>query len=211
MVVLPEFKKVADLTRQSKIEKEKLMALGVKLADLEGIEEVVLSEKVDFSLAALPRNKEVMKTISLFNSLAQLTQTQVDSLEVAPGEIATESPTMVGPDLENLTLRLKLSGENLQQLVDFLNQVEQSLPLMNITTFRLNSAGDFSSSQLMVASYFSSLPSSLDKIEAPLKKITKEDELVLDSIKNFKKPQLALMEVPEATGTSSVRTDPFAN
>lgn len=211
MVVLPQFKKVTDLNQQLKIEREKLVALGAKLADLEGIDEMVLGERVSFSLSALPKNKDVMKTISLFNGLAQLTQTQIDSLEVSPGEIATESPTMVDPDLENLTFRLKFSGENSQQLVDFLNQIEQSLPLMNITTFRLNTAGDFSPSQLTVVSYFSSIPSSLDTIDAPLKKVAKEDELILDSIKDYKKYQIVLMEVPEATGTSSVRTDPFAN
>lgn len=210
-VVLPQLRKTSDLKDQLKINKEKLSSLRIKLADLEGIDEAVLSERVTFSLAALPGEKEIMKIISLFNGLAQITQVHIDSLDVSPGELASESAAVVNPNLENLSFKMKVTTPDRQSMVDFLTQVEQSLPLLNLSFFRINNTEGESQAQITIISYFSPPPSNLGKIDTPVKKVTKEDERLIESIRDYKKYQVSFIEVPVATGTSSFRTDPFSN
>jgi len=213
VIIIPRFQKNAILKKDVDYKKTILLKLQAKLNELEGIDEYSLKEKVDFSLTALPKSKDVLKTASELKGLAWKGQVFLETLEVNPGSIATESsiPTQ-NPGLSAVSFKLVVIGEK-EKIVSFINNLELSLPLINVKSFKITNFEQFSKVQLTVETYFAAPPRELGKIEAPLAKLTKKEEEVYEDFKKMEVydekslPTESIVATPSAGGE---RVDPFA-
>jgi hypothetical protein len=148
IVIVPQVQSIIKLQQKVAKEDKQLVSLKQKVLQLN---EVLISPeymKVDVVNQALPSKKPVLELLSsLSNSLSE-SGVQLDSLEVSPGLIATQSADstvkrrkVVKKGEEFLALSLKISG-SFSQAEHFMKLVEEMSPFTTITSFDLSERTD---------------------------------------------------------------------
>jgi len=207
LVLIPRVKMILQLNSQVRESEKRLGRLTAKAADLEGLDAVALKERRDFSLRVVPQTKNVMEFVTLFSNLAQNSQVYLSSLEVSPGDISTQSGIVTSPEgLEILPFEVIVEGTR-ERILDFISQVEKSIPLMSVRLFKIAEGGGAARAQLRAESYVAPLPKNLGKIDSPLVKLSQEDEEVFKLLENFKTYEVGWTSTP---ASFSGRTDPFS-
>jgi len=145
------------LVSQTGEDRRKLMELNEEKAELN--EKVVsfralLSDNFELqeemAEAALPKVKPVFEVLSILTEVAGDTSVVVKELSSSPGNVASGSSQVVGSaksssrpksnvkvDYEELDITLEISG-NLQNVNDFLLELSQSLPLMDVEEIKIS-------------------------------------------------------------------------
>lgn len=208
-ILIPRLQIALALREEVKSENILLEKLTTKANSLEGIDEASLKEKLDISLNAILDNKDVMKAVSLFKNLAQDKQVFVESINVSPGEIATETAGSKIADLEILDFNIKILGD-WNRILEFFGALEEVVPLANITTLKINNSSNTSLAQINVETYLSPLPKVLGKIDLPIPKITTEEEGVLEVLEKFRKYEIIVQEFPSSSVSGVPRFNPFS-
>jgi len=209
-VILPRF--TISLSLLDKIEERKnfLSGLTAKENDLNGLDENSLKEKVDFSLSALPEEKNFLKIVSTINKLARDSQVYIESLEVSPGEVATETAQLKAPEVDRLTFQVKVTGEQ-SNVENFLFEIEESLPIFVIRTVKINNSNRNSQAQLILENFFTKYPLSLGKVSAPLAKLSKEDDKLFETLKKMKSYPVESLDITGGGFESANKVDPFSS
>lgn len=208
LIIIPNLKKANTLRKEIKSENILLEKLTTKAAALEGIDEASLKEKLNISLDAILDNKDVMRLVSLFKSIAQDKQVFIESLNVSPGEITSEAASSKKTDLGTLKFNIKILGD-WKRILEFFGTIEEIVPLTNITSIKINNSSNTSSAQIDVETYQSPLPKVLGKIESDAPKITQEEESVLGLLEKFKRYDIIVQELP-SSASGEQRFNPFS-
>ena len=213
-VLLPRIRLTQEMAQDLKIRKDRLQKLSAKLSDLEGLDEFSLREKTNLALKILPDQKDVLKPVSVLNAIAFKSQVYIESLEVQPGEVSSQSAAAAGKEVEveNLGFKVKTLG-TWERTLDFLFGVEKTLPLMNINTFKINNSGQAAILQLEAGTFRSPLPTTLGKVDAVLPKLSAKEEENLSLIKEFQEyesPQISIeLSAGEGSVSATGRSSPF--
>lgn len=209
-VILPRL--TISLSLLDKIEERKnfLAGLTAKENDLNGLDENSLKKKVDFSLSALPGEKNFLKIVSTINKLSRDSQVYIESLEVSPGEVATEAAQTKALEVDKLTFQIKVAGEQ-SNVKNFLFEVEEALPIFVIKTVKVNNTDRNSQAQLILESYFTKYPLSLGKVSAPLAKLSKEDDKLFEALEKMKVYPLESLDMAGVESESVKKVDPFSS
>jgi len=209
IVLIPRFKKVIEFKELIKEKNLRLEKLSSKLADLEGLDEVSLKNKADLTLKAIPDKKDVMVILSLLTNISQVSQINLDSLKVSPGEISSESAAQKSNSMEIINFEIKAIGDRIK-ILDFLKKIEGVIPLLNIGKVKIGKYEQNFSVQVSVENYYSGLPKSLGKIDSPLPKLTKEEENASSLLDGFEfYERLRESPIPSPPTSSEGRSSPF--
>lgn len=213
VVLIPKVNQVRDLYLKTKEASARLERLTLKLSELEGIDEGALVQRKELSLRAIPDNKSIMQTVSSISNFVRDSDLLITSLEVSPGEISTQSASQKKDKLDRLRLAIDLEGKP-ENVLNFIERVENLLPLISLNTFSINSYQNQSRVSLIIESFSAALPEGLGKLEAPLLKINETDEGTLRKLETFENLETGagkIYTLPEALPTSaSPRQDPFS-
>jgi len=209
LILLPRFRLVQEMGSELKIRKDRLQKLSIKLSDLEGIDEFSLREKTDLALKILPDQKDILKPVSVLNALAFKEQVYLESLDVRPGEVSSQSATTAAKEVkvENLGFKIKTLG-TWERTLDFLFGIEKTLPLLNINTFKINNSGRAAILQLEAETFRSPLPTTLGKVDAALAKLSTSEEESLSLIKDYQEFATPQISIELSTGEGSVSAGP---
>jgi len=208
LVLIPRIKIILQLKVKAKATEERLVRLTAKISDLEGLDAVGLAEKRDLVLKAIPRSKEVMNVVNLISGLADKTQIKVESIQVSPGEISTESGEMKKlEEVETLPFHVVVEGEN-EKIFEFLELLEKSLPLIFVNSFKFGKTAGVSRAEIALESYSSFLPKTLGKIDSPLVKIDDEEEKIFKILGDFESYSANFVFSPSSP--SEERENPFS-
>ena len=125
-----------------------------------------------------------------------------------PGGISTGSaqPKKEEKGLPFIPISLIVSGGS-EQIRDFIQKVENVIPLMRIVTLNLSNKEDnFTEANIVLNAYFQPLPQNIGQLEQPISLITQEEESTYQSLSGLSSvaTESSLLEV------SSGRENPFS-
>jgi Tfp pilus assembly protein PilO len=179
---LPRFEQIKGIYDSLQKERESVSKLQAKIQDLETLNEFELSEKSERLLTALPSLKNPVGMMMMVDQLAEENSLLVEELKVSPGEVATEAAEIA--EVGELVFKLTLSG-SISQFLNFLKVANQSLPLVNLQIKNFDISGQNFSTDVTLVGYYSGLPKTLGKTEAPVPKLTSEEERFLNQLREY--------------------------
>lgn len=178
----------------------KLVKLRNKVRQLETASDPQFQSQMGLVNALLPSKKPLVEALSGINTAQIASQAQVVSIELNPGEIATDSAQLTqdvnvtGPTT-TLTMYLTIQG-TLNQINQFLEAVERTTPLITVTELTLTPldgqglvGGDESGTKLysarltLDASYF--IQSINSEAETDLPQVSLDQQRILNELGSF--------------------------
>lgn len=175
----PRLLEIGSINRKLSTDKKTLAKLTQKVANLEGIDTVELSSKVDETFKVLPTEKEVPNVLITLKALTEEVGISLKGIELNPGEISTASAiskNIQKAGLPSLTLGITVSGDK-DKIKAFLDKLNTVAPLMRIEKLSFSQSKEFTTtSGLVLNTFFLSLPESMGPVEVPLPVITKQEE-----------------------------------
>ena len=182
VVLLPKFNQVKKIYTNIQKDRERNTKLQAKVHDLETLNEYELSEKSEILLMALPSLKNPAGMIVLVGELAENNGLLVESLNVSPGEVATESAEIA--EVEKLVFKLSLAGE-ISQFLNFLKITGESLPLIDLQIKSFDISGQSFTTEVSLIGYYSGLPKTLGKADSAVPKLSNQEEELLEQLRKF--------------------------
>ncbi len=181
-IFLPRFEQIKETYDSLQRERKRVSQLQAKIQDLETLNEYELSEKSERLLTALPSLKNPVGMMTMVDQLAEENSLLVEELRVSPGEVATEAAEIT--EEEELVFKLTMSG-SISQFLNFLKVANQSLPLVTLQIKNFDISGQSFSTDVTLVGYYSGLPKTLGKAEAPVPKLTPEEEKLLNQLREY--------------------------
>jgi len=204
----PKIMGLSQIQKGNAVERKKLAQLSQKVASLEGLDLNELVTKSDTLLKILPAEKDVPSFMSSLKVVGQQTNVSLKTLKMDPGGISTGSaqPKKEEKGLPFIPISLIVSGGS-EQIRDFIQKVENVIPLMRIVTLNLSNKEDnFTEANIVLNAYFQPLPQNIGQLEQPISLITQEEESTYQSLSGLSSvaTESSLLEVP------SGRENPFS-
>jgi Tfp pilus assembly protein PilO len=179
---LPRFEQIKGIYDSLQKGRARVSQLQTKIQDLETLNEYELSGKSEMLLTALPSQKNPVGMMTMVDQLAEENGLLVEELKVSPGEVATEAAEIT--EAGELVFKLTMSGD-ISQFLNFLKVANQSLPLVTIQIKNFDISGQSFSTDVTLIGYYSGLPKTLGKAEAPVPKLTSEEEELLNQLRGY--------------------------
>lgn len=212
--VIPQFKEAWDLRNQHMAEKPKLEKLKQKLASLENIRFAPEFAQVDLVNQALPSKKPLLDLMVSLNNISILSGAVIESFELAPGMIATDSTSLQANarnvknqgDVDTLDVDMTIVGSD-ESVQKFLDELEKIAPFTTITKLSLGSLlaeGEVNpeidasgrKAEVSASTFFFTKPIKAT-VEAQLPVVEMADQLVLNQL-----AQLIPTDLPEQTSVA---------
>ncbi len=213
--VVPAF--LGDLDLQQKLQDEKnlLAQLNQKVDSLQQSVYLSNADSVKDVNLALPSEKPLLALLATTNQLAQSSGVTVANVDTSPGKLATTSGKLTAPDTSNpsdpannpnlprevrtLNIQVEVRG-TLAQINQFIQQMEQATPFVNISQIALSSLAQgantnastsqdvFSAKLNLTTYYFAQSVSVL--VDAPLPDIGPQEQDLLKNLSSFIFPEV---------------------
>lgn len=205
----PKIIDLIEIQKKNSEERKKLAQLSQKVAALEGLDINELTAKSDLLLKILPAEKDIPNFLTALKIISQQTNVTLKSLKTDPGAISTVSAkpkTKEQKGLPSVPFDLIVRGEN-DMIKDFLQKVENVMPLMRIEIVSLSNREDnFVEASLILNAYFQPLPQNIGPLEQSISLVTQEEENTYQTLSGLE---------PAATESSllevvSGRENPFS-
>ncbi|MBP9819686.1 hypothetical protein KBC79_03030 [Candidatus Woesebacteria bacterium] len=208
--ILPQLNASWTLFNQWQAEKPKLEKLKAKLVELQNVQFTAEYGQKQIVESALPSHKPLLELLSSLNNIAAVHQVTIDHFQINPGEIASDAASLApnnkkknttGPNnVDSLDLELKVSG-TFEDVTNFLVTVEKVAPFTSIRSMSFGDkdkdtevlANRVLEATLQTRTYFFT-QSVKATIEAPLPKLTAQDQQVLGELASF-----STIELPDQT------------
>ena len=205
---------------REKLTKE-LTKLEDKLEALEGIDEILIEERVKKMEEVFPSKKPVVALMGSLSALSGEHNLSFGGVTLRPGVLGEElsvdkkknankkTVSVFPKELKDLRFGFQVAGD-FSNLVNFMNDLENLAPLMKIEEIGLTvksspyleGAKISVIADIEVASYYQLPPASLGSVSTPLKLLNREDEAYLNRLFNFKAYEAVIPVAP--TGKSDL-------
>lgn len=147
--LIPLFRSAGTALRKIETRQKEEKALSQKVAVLSQIDQAVLKERTKVIKAALPETKDVIAYLGAVDGLSRELGLSFGGITIAPGEVSgkDEKTSKTGKNkrtvstLNVLDTDIKISGTK-DGIYAFLRQVEQTLPLMQVSDVNVALAGE---------------------------------------------------------------------
>jgi len=202
IVIVPQFQGAFKSRKENIAAQKKLAQLRKKTVALDAVRSLPVYQQQELINKILPSRKAVFELLSALEQMGQRSGVSLSDLELAPGLLATESAQAqknarvssenVRLGVETVTLRLNVTGGR-AQINQFLQSVNQVMPLTSVTKMDLQSAGGDNQlntsnsqykNQIELSTYFFTKSVSAT-VESELPALGAEEEVVLKSLGNF--------------------------
>jgi Tfp pilus assembly protein PilO len=222
--IFPQVSQSLQLYQESQLEATKLKTLQSKVSALDQIRDLQQADRTKVD-QILPSEKPLLQLITALNTVASQSQVTLSEIQLNPGKISTQSGTLTGispggtagasgsatrpaavtqmatnrsaSGVEKLTVGLTVSG-SLEQINQFLENIENVVPITDVTSIQLATAGRSTSvvatgsanpaagfqAQLKLSTYFFTQPI-LATVEAPLPKVGAREQQLLGNLNTF--------------------------
>jgi len=133
---------VIDLIAEQSQETAKLKSLEGKVVQLQAVTTPTIASQSELVNLLLPSQKPLLELLNTLNTVSTSAQISLDSFELSPGELSSQSaqvaevPNVSGTGV--LSVEFIASG-TLGQLNQFMSTLEQTTPLITITELSLRS------------------------------------------------------------------------
>lgn len=179
-----------------------LNKLKAKLTDLQSLNEFELVDRNNLSVRAIPEIKNPLGTLISLRSLATDLGVDIEEISVTVGGVSSESAKIEETGIAKINFKVKMNGSK-TAIFDFFKKIEESLPIVTADSVKVSMSGESATADLNVNSYYLSFPTTIGKIDDPVKKLSSDEEKLIDKIRGFS-------YIPPTTFTPAQgRSDPF--
>jgi hypothetical protein len=188
-ILKPKLQIIFQTSNQLKSNKKTLAALTKKLASLEGLAKVELTDKTNLALSVLPADKDISGSLFVIKKIAYNNLLIVNDISISEvGELATVSARQrLGKNeiIPSFKINLNFIGD-IEKVKNFIISLESTNPLMRVSQILLSGKKDSAQeATINLDAFFLPYPTSIGKSEDPLEIITVEEEKVFTKISEF--------------------------
>lgn len=188
--------------------------LEEKLEALEGIDKVLIDQRVKKMEEVFPSKKPVVALMSSLASLSREHNLDFGGVTLRPGVLGEEvvdpkkktkkkSVSVFPKELKDMKFGFQVAGD-FNQITEFMIELERLAPLMRIEEISLTvksspflEGGSVSViADIEVISYYQLPPASLGSVSTPVKLIDREDEAYLNRLFSFKTYETVIPVAP---------------
>ncbi len=190
---MPTINTIFKNSNDLKVGNKKLTVLTQKANDLSLLDSNELKSRFDILNTAVPSEKDVPSLMVGIERIAKEASVSVGLLNINAGSLATGSASVdkskkVNP-LNSIVANVTIKG-SLSNIISFISKVTNGRRLLKIQGINLGSmdaqkANSNISMVLIIHVYYQALPSNLGDISQPLSKITDDESIYYDKIKNY--------------------------
>jgi hypothetical protein len=199
VVVRPVTIILIERLKTKRILTSKLERLQTKLTVLEGIDEVLIQDRVQKMETVFPSSKPVIMLMSSLSQLAQEFNLEFGGVSLSPGSLVIEEMTrtsnkrMKDGGLADLQFGFQVGGD-FGSITRFMQSLENTAPLMKIEEAALSIKSNplFTAeatqvvADIRVSAYYQPPPSQLGSLDNPVKLLTRKEEILLKQLINFR-------------------------
>ncbi|MFC1627381.1 hypothetical protein ACFL18_02415 [Patescibacteria group bacterium] len=179
-----------------------LQQLQKKLNTLNGIEPILIDDRVKQMEAVFPSQKPIVQLIGALSQLSSDRGLSFGGISLQPGSLEEEQlkstkkkgkTTTTSVDLRDLRFGFSIGG-NFDSILLFMKDLENVAPLMKIESVGLSIKTNplFEKEETLVvanievAAYYQAPPQKLGAVSAPVKLLDREQEALLNKLTDFK-------------------------
>jgi len=200
------------LASQTKLNKE-YERLATKYEVLEGIDKVLVSERVKKMEEVFPSKKPIVQLMGSLNQLASEYNLSFGGITLRPGTLSQEEadPKMakerlmskLPAELKDLKFGFQIAG-SFEAISEFMDGLENLAPLMKIDQLSLAiKSSPYLEGQSLsviadieVEAYYQIPPKSLGSVGKPVELLSREDEAVMNRLFSFKTFEVVIPVAP---------------
>ena len=177
---------------------QKLNQLETKLNTLDGIEPLLIEDRVTKMEAVFPSVKPIVPLMASLSQLASEQGLSFGGLSLSPGSLSeagskSKDKKAADTDLNDLRFGFQIGGD-FDRISKFMQSLENTAPLLKIEevglTIKTNPLFDrletIVVADIQVAAYYQAPPKTLGSIEKPVKLLTRSEEVLLNQLVGFK-------------------------
>jgi len=192
LVLLPQAKGLFEDIKQNRLLKEQGETLNQKATTLKSLDPTELTNRVNKLELATPSEQDVGYFLNGLRSVTRRAGVEFNGADL----LVSKSQLEEGPREETtVQMDVKVAGE-LLGLRQFLREIDESLPIMELESFSFRRSGDgvkFDGS-LQILFYFLPKPNQIGKVSNPLVVVSKSEKDLYDQIFNLKEPDVVRMK-----------------
>jgi len=201
-VIFPQIAKLISNNQQLGRMNQSLTSLEVKAQQLDTLDEAEIGRKLSISLTALPKDQDFVQTVGVIQSIVSLSSFSLASLQFGqspPGNLGASA----------FAVKVEVSGPKIA-LPQLLESIESSQRVMKVTSLEVATtpSGDIVNVSMSIIAFYSSIPQSLGAIDAPLPKLTEEDEKLIATLAKTTSTVVVFEATPVTFGPRG-KEDPF--
>lgn len=149
--------------------------------------EAEISTGAESTVIALPNKNPGIFSISQLRLLSSENGFVIENLELA-NELRDQ-------DVDKMDLKMDLVGQDLPSVVNFLTNIQALAPIMTISevNIEVEKEGGWLT-KMQVSIYWSSLPTTLPKIDERTQGLTQQEVQILTKVSNLKPPLFSVLE-----------------
>ena len=182
-------KLAANLNTRSQLTK-KLAALETKLNTLNGIDTVLIDERVKRMETIFPSVKPIVPLMASLSQLAAESNLSFGGISLSPGSLSAGGTVTA---LNDLRFGFQVGGD-FDKISQFMQALENTAPLMKIEevglTIKTNPLFDrletIVVADIKVAAYYQAPPKTLGSVDKPVKLLSRNEEILLNQLVSFK-------------------------
>jgi hypothetical protein len=203
LVILPQLQSWFSLQDEIQQTRERIQIIRTNNQFLINLDPVLLENDYALATTALPSQRDASLLVAAINYAALTSGVALGDFSFQAGEQSGQSTSV--QDVEsNSKISFTVQGD-FAQIVALISQLEEKLPLLSIDS--IDAQFDQSNaSQLTVAYYAKELPLIPNNDTVPLKDISPEARILLDTLKGWQVPTI---EFPNPTGSTSAVFTPL--
>lgn len=195
LATIPFFENASSLSSKLSTRRKEASELAQKVTILSGLDQAVLTERVQILDHALPPRKDVVLYLSTVDGLVRELNLNFGGLSLAPGEVteaslsastkqANSRASVLG--LHTLDTDLKIDGSE-DNIYTFLRILENSAPLMQIKDVKLtrNQGGDHFTLSLRLGMLYA--PATLEQVKGQITLFDAKEEAYFQDLASFRR------------------------
>lgn len=198
-LIRPAVVKLQERLRTRKKLESKVTKLSKKLEILEGIDRVLIEDRVNKMEAVFPSKKPVVSLLASLSQLALEHELLFGGVSLTPGSLSEEiekarqkNKKVAVNELFDLQFGFQVEGD-FDSIVKYMQDLENTAPLMQIDQISLSiktSPLEDRQKTIVVAdisvlAYYQPPPKSLGNIDSPVKLLSKNEEVILNRLFDF--------------------------
>lgn len=193
LFLIPKIKKIPEMRRTITAQEKEANGLSQKLSDLESLDEAELFNTSSLLLEALPAQKDFYQILTMSKKIFKDNTSSLKSFDSSPGKVSTESAEVKKEDSTSAPLVLKIVfAASYDNFINLLSSFSKTLPVVEVESIKFDSLAATSSGNFLdlegtisLKSYYSPLPKTIGKIDAPLPKISNQGKTLTEELEGY--------------------------
>jgi len=211
--IIPSVKKLPDMFKKIQVQTEENGRLKKKSDFLKGLDYDLLADNTQTVLEVLPDEKSIPSFISVIDALTAANNVSLTDFSISrPGSIATESAQStitekeIKKDILISQISLTASVNDIRSFFMHLKRIRKIIQFLSINIFF--ESQDFVTVEGDIATFYSPLPTKLDKIDS-IEPFSNQEESMIKYLTSLESLRQIYDILPMQT-TSGIKLNPFS-